>query len=470
MNNKDERVQGGSFMLEALTACIGTLVWVCVVGGGWFWLRGSGWEWLVPTVAGLLVVVLTVVAVRAHGRVRVAALGALPIAGDVRRGFRRTARRRGNRWLREAKLVPACDDKNYKCWLTKDNLRLENVQVVGITEHRLREAIAGSLNAWNCADYELSHPGNSVWDAALFKVARVEAIRQPVTVHESPRVVAGRNRFAVRIGNGLDGDAWMDFANLGGVLLAGDPGEGKSAALDLLLAGFLSHPDLVDVHLLNGKGDKGFDWARKRCVSYSNSTDFEFASAILELVWNTMETRNARSEENFWETFSDHPKDKAIVLVIDEAQTFISPSSPADKKTVAMFANRLTALVQKCRSAGIFVVLAMQRPTATSIPTDLRGILSQRVCFYVSSIESARAALGPVPEGEPLPVRPLLGPEDRGVAVRTTETGGTELVHFDYLPHGELRGLFPEPVRAVDSDNGSDDWGSDDWVIRDEED
>lgn len=464
MSSNTDANKTNSLLMDAFNACLVTLIWVAVTCGGCLVLRDSSYRWLVVSALGAMLVALVATAACAHGRVREAAIWALPVAGDVRRASRRAARRRGNQWLRDAKLVPN-NGKNYRCWLTKDSLRLENVDVVGITEHRLREAISASLNAWNCADYELHHPSNSVWVVDLYKVSRLDAIRQPVTVHEPPRIEVGRNRFAVRIGRGLDGDSWMDFANIGGVLLAGDPGEGKSASLDLLMSAFLSRPDLVEVHLLNGKGDKGFDWARRYCVSYSNSTNSEFSSAILELLWKTMERRNADSEDNFWESFGEHPKQKAVVLVIDEAQVFLSASSSEDKKTVDAFAKRLTAFVQKCRSAGIFVILAMQRPMATSIPTDLRGILSQRTCFYVSSIESARAALGPVPEGEPLPIRPFIGPEDRGVAVRTTETGGTEIVHFDYLPHNELRTLFPEPSKSDDDDDLAPD---DDWVIRED--
>ncbi|MBT1171747.1 hypothetical protein [Bifidobacterium sp. SO4] len=454
-----------SFLVDAFNACLVTLIWVAVACGSWLVLRDSSYRWFVASALVALLMALVATAVCAHGRVREAAIWSLPVAGDVRRASRRAARRRGNQWLRDAKLVPN-NGKNYRCWLTKDSLRLENVDVVGITEHRLREAISASLNAWDCADYELEKIGNAVWQVRLLKVSRFDAIRSAVVVHEPPIVRAGRGQLAVRVGRGLDGDAWIDFANVAGVLLAGDPGEGKSASLDLLVSAFLSRPDLAEVHLLNGKGDMGWDWARSRCASYSNSTNMEFASAILELVWKTMERRNSQAEENFWNGFTDHPKDKVIVLVIDEAQMYVSPQSPEDKNDVKLFTNRLISLIKLCRSAGIVCILATQKPTAASISTDLRDVMGQKVCFFVSSPESARAALGVVPEGEPLPTRPTFGPEDRGMAVRTTGTGGTEIIHFDYLPHEELRNLFPAPVKvSTDSEDLDSD---DDWVIRED--
>ena len=79
----------------------------------------------------MIAVGLVALGLLAHDpKVRKTARWLAPVLGDYDRGIRRTARRRGNRWLRDCNLIPTRPNEvfipgvsappkhvNYSCWL-----------------------------------------------------------------------------------------------------------------------------------------------------------------------------------------------------------------------------------------------------------------------------------------------------------------------------------------------------------------
>ena len=65
-----------------------------------------------------------------------------------------------------------------------------------------------------------------------------------------------------------------------------------------------------------------------------------------------------------------------MLLVIDEAHTFLAESKGDKQRDALSFENRrlVEDLVQKGRSVGICVVLATQKSTGDAIPTAIRDV------------------------------------------------------------------------------------------------
>ena len=91
---------------------------------------------------------------------------------------------------------------------------------------------------------------------------------------------------------------------------------------------------------------------------------------------------------------------------------------------------RLSQLVKKGRSAGMFTILMTQKPTADAIPTNLRSNAGLSVGFRVMNAETVKAIYGDYIEPSPTDI----STETPGVAVLPREDGmGYERVRFFYL-------------------------------------
>lgn len=373
-----------------------------------------------------------------------------PIWGDYLRWRRRRARKRGNSWLRDSGLVHDTDSErktDYRVWLWPHRLIIDSLPVVGVTADSVSDAIRRSLVAWDMADCDIRQTGNRSWDVRLYPVSRMETLRVGCTLSALPKVDVSPGHLRVRIGRSLDGDAWLDIAGVSGILLAGLPGTGKTAGADIIMSAMLSRPDLVDVHVLDGKGGGDWMWAKTYCASWSNDDSYDEALRVLHDVQDVMRERLRTNRErygdsNFWHAFGQSLDARVICIMVDEIQNWTAPAVQ-DKETrakAAEFIGLLTDIVKKGRSAGVCVVMATQKPSTDAIPSGLRDVCAKRFAFHVSTPEMARACLGIIPEGEPSPVDVAFA--DKGLAVTTTDSGGTAFVRFDYLPESFIEPLL----------------------------
>ena len=102
----------------------------------------------------------------------------------------------------------------------------------------------------------------------------------------------------------------------------------------------------------------------------------------------------------------------------------------------------VATIVRKGRSAGWCVMLLTQKPTADSIPTNIRDNCVVRFALRVTTREAAEAVLGSIPDGDPKPTE--IPSTRRGGAVVQAEDGHTQSVRFAYLP-------VTEAAKALDS-------------------
>lgn len=241
-----------------------------------------------------------------------------------------------------------------------------------------------------------------------------------------------------------DGQTWMlSVANQSAMLVGGLPGSGKSAAMTNLIGQFLPK-DNVQVSVVDGKGGADWEWVEPRAAVYTNED--EDLSCVLEVVtrlqaimrWRLRHMKEVRGTSNFWKhgPTEDMP---LMVLVMDEIQTFLDKTeiqgvtdedTKRQKAISTQIHGRLSQLVKKGRSAGMFTILMTQKPTADAIPTNLRSNAGMSVGFRVMNAETVKAIYGDYIEPSPTDI----STDTPGVAVLPREDGaGYERVRFFYL-------------------------------------
>lgn len=167
------------------------------------------------------------------------------------------------------------------------------------------------------------------------------------------------------IGEEVSGEPFgLDISQKSAAIVGGMPGSGKSVLLRTM-----------------GKalGDRAEIWMYE-----GTADDTEEGHQMLTYTQKTMHERLRRLSD-YW-SMDRIERPKLHVLVLDEAQSLFTPvSSKKEHKDAA--ADRVAIardLVQRGRKAGIFLVLATQRPVAESIPTGIRDLAGVRICGRVA--------------------------------------------------------------------------------------
>lgn len=432
------------------------------------WAADLAWIWL-------FLIAMTAIGLVALGlltsdiRVRKVARWLAPVLGDYDRGVRRAARRRGNRWLRDCNLLPIRPNEvlipdvsappkrtDYKCWLRYPSERCEgylelyDLPLRGITAENLNRLCAESLGLLHAADFEVTRPNPrkypNRWHVRLFASDRLSMLASPRVLDYLPDVSAETGHVAVTVGRTLNGERRVDFSGLSGMTIAGQPGAGKTAGADLLVAGLASRPDLVSLYVADGKGGGDWSWCSPYVARYTNDDGFDGVLAMLHEVHDLMRMRlnsnvEKHGDSNFWHwgpTFDD----RAVVVILDEIQNWTDPAVKTKevKEKLAEFIGLVTDIVKKGRSAGITLVAMTQKPTTDALPSGLRDNAALRVAFRCSTVEMAKAALGSLPDGSPSPTD--IDFSQKGMSVMTADSGAAEYVQWDYLPETDIPALL----------------------------
>jgi hypothetical protein len=208
---------------------------------------------------------------------------------------------------------------------------------------------------------------------------------------------------ALRVGVDAE-QRWIDvpLANRGGCVVGGETGSGKSASLQGMLAG-LMHSPLVQIAVVDGKGGADWDCFRPRAFAHiSTTSDLASVRDLLldiesERIRRVSHMPALRGSRSFWEAGGPTAEMPLIVLVVDESQVFLDADylrTKDAKECGAEISGLLKSLMAMGRSAGIFTVLATQKPTADSVPTAVRDNAGIRLAYKVNSRAAATAILG----------------------------------------------------------------------------
>lgn len=208
--------------------------------------------------------------------------------------------------------------------------------------------------------------------------------------------------WVLQLGTDEHGDSKsIPISNVSGVVVGGLPGSGKTAWLTQTLASFAGC-DSAQMVVVDGKG--GMDLSALRPRSYRFADDDMDLDAVIGALREVKELVRERSQSlhdllgtsNFW-NHGPTPDVPVVLVLIDECQTFLDPRQLVGKENKAKGTEihaLVSFLVRKGRSAGVVTILTTQKPTADSLPTDIRDNSSVRVCFGVQSRYAAEAVLG----------------------------------------------------------------------------
>ncbi len=173
------------------------------------------------------------------------------------------------------------------------------------------------------------------------------------------------------------------------LLLAGEPGAGKSNALNLVVAHAALSLD-CELWLMDGKRVELGPW-RKIAQRFVGPNLNEAIDTLAELQvemdrrYDLLDADGRRKIEP-----ADHLA--VIMLVIDELAYY--SATIGEKRQRETFAMLLRDVVARGRAAGIIVVAATQRPSSDIIPTSLRDLFGYRLAFRCTTDSSSDIVLG----------------------------------------------------------------------------
>lgn len=321
-------------------------------------------------------------------------------------------------------------------------------QLTGITDEFVDKQARLGLGAMGAETYKIDHLGPGHWMLHFYETTPKNPLDDSKTVKASD--LADWNGKTVTYGMTESGDfAKLSYAQTSGIVVGGVPGAGKSAGATLLTLPLLASPK-ASVAIFDGKGGMDWAWAQRAASLYNNDCDLDLETATEQLeslaqrcVDDLKSHPWSEADPDFWHTgaSSQHP---FHLVVIDECQTLFDTTgrSKDDKALVERCKRAVATIVRKGRSAGWCVMLLTQKPTADSIPTNIRDNCVVRFALRVTTREASEAVLGAIPEGDPTPTE--IPSTRRGGAVVQGEDGHTVAVRFFYLP-------VTDAAKALDS-------------------
>lgn len=206
--------------------------------------------------------------------------------------------------------------------------------------------------------------------------------------------------YMIPIGHGTDGPVWRSLLETSHMLVGGESRSGKSTWLNALLVALLAthDPGELRLALVDPKGVEftAYDGlphlVRPVAVTPPTATAVTgwlvtemdrrrdlFASVFAR----SLETYNARARR------TGDPALPLILVAIDEVTDIALQCGLR-----SAFYKNLIRLASKGAAFGLVLVLATQNPKAEVLSTLIRGNLSTRIAFRVSSAEHARTILG----------------------------------------------------------------------------
>jgi hypothetical protein len=172
------------------------------------------------------------------------------------------------------------------------------------------------------------------------------------------------------------------------LLLGGEPGAGKSAALSLVLAAAALDPT-VKLWLLDGKRVEFAAW--EPCAERLAGPDVDDATALLEAVQCEMDARYRELLARGVRKISPGDGLALHVVACDELAFYLTVD---DRKKRTRFAELLRDLVARGRAAGVIVIAATQKPAADVVPSALRDLFGFRLAMRCTTRDASDTILG----------------------------------------------------------------------------
>ena len=219
------------------------------------------------------------------------------------------------------------------------------------------------------------------------------------------------------------------------ILLAGEPGAGKSVGLNNIVAHAALCPD-VSLWLFDGKQVELGLW--REIADVFVGPDIEHALLALERLQGEMDRRYRELDRVRRRKIDRHDPVDVIMVVIDELALFSATMGTKDQQEA--FVRLLRDLVARGRAAGVIVVAATQRPSADIIPTSLRDLFGYRLAYRCTTDSSSDIILGRGWAVQGYDASNI-APEERGVALLLAEGGFPRRMKTAYLTDADIYSL-----------------------------
>ncbi len=198
------------------------------------------------------------------------------------------------------------------------------------------------------------------------------------------------------------------------LLVGGEPGSGKTVFLTILLMWVICCPG-VKLFIFDGK-EIDLSAYESRAIKYVGC-NIDTAIEVLKEIVDEMSDRYAQLRKLGLKKITPGCGFSHIVVVMDELAFYI-----ASGKSGKEFAELLRDLIARCRAAGIIVILTTQKPSADTVPTAIRDLISLRVAFRCGSIDASATILGQGWAGEGYSAS-TIPVSDRGIGYYLGDTG-----------------------------------------------
>lgn len=192
---------------------------------------------------------------------------------------------------------------------------------------------------------------------------------------------------------------FVDLVDAPHVLIGGQTGSGKSSHLHALVLSLALGTTPADCELafIDPKRVDLFPFRDLPHVQRPVATTFDEARQLVqdlsdEVAFRFTELQRAGVADlaayNAWAAVTEGEETMSrIVLLVDELSTLLAGPEGA------ALADELTVLAQVCRAAGLHLVCATQRPSAATMPTQLRSQLTTRIACRVATVTDSRMIL-----------------------------------------------------------------------------
>jgi DNA segregation ATPase FtsK/SpoIIIE, S-DNA-T family len=224
------------------------------------------------------------------------------------------------------------------------------------------------------------------------------------------------------------------------MLIGGEPGSGKSVALQLVVA----HAALsLDCHLVLIDGKKVELGLWRHCAERFIGPSLDEAIETLGWLQHKIDERlDWLLDRNKRKITPDMGLPVYLVAVDEVAYYSATAGTPGQQKE---FAARNRDLVARGRAPGIIAVEATQRPSADIIPTSLRDLFGYRWAFRCSTEASSDTILGHGWANKGYTAEDI-DPQARGVSWLRAEDGIPRRVKAAYLNDEHIIALAEHAV------------------------
>lgn len=206
-----------------------------------------------------------------------------------------------------------------------------------------------------------------------------------------------KGRMILQAGQSVKGDTILYNREIyPHALIVGQTGAGKTEAMINDMAASRATGLNPEIFVIDPKNTPQL----QRIASQRYTNDAEEGIELMRTLVGFCEERLSRYSEakcdNYWQYHKQHPNERPLCLYIDECAELVSSDVLADPKAAKQLAKEalalITRLVQKYRSAGLFVTLGMQHPSADVLTTNIRNNIGVRIACAVEDHHAASVA------------------------------------------------------------------------------